>query len=91
MHFVCELCYENNEPTQYQCKCPEKRCCKSCIDKWVNSGKDHCPYCQTQMVGIPGPQKIIDHDYINITPHIYATSYNVLRITSGSAGLSYSN
>lgn len=38
MEFVCEICYNDNEPTQYMCVCPEKKCCKDCIDKWIKQG-----------------------------------------------------
>ena len=76
MDFVCEICYENGESTQYQCMCPEKRCCESCINKWVYSGKNHCPYCQTKLIGLYISQNV-NHIENNIENNsIYSFALN---------------
>ena len=100
MDFVCEICYENSEPTQYKCMCPEIKCCKDCIDKWIFAGNSKCPCCQTEIIGV-GNTKLQQqqqqygawlaggHNYDNL--RLFSTTYNILRISSGMAGLSYSN
>lgn len=92
MDFVCEICYENNEVTNYGCMCVEKKCCHICINKWISKGKTVCPYCQTPIIGIIELyDNIIDVPYINSPLNIYSLTYNFLRISSGMAGLAYSN
>lgn len=88
MEFSCEICYENSEPTQYKCKCPEIRCCKLCIDKWTQSNKTHCPFCQNELEGLLN--FVMENKETTDRLLVFAMSYNALHILNGFGGITYS-
>lgn len=87
----CPICYETIT-NLYVTSCSHKFC-ESCINKWKDTHAKTCPMCRTNIF-VDSNSKNDNYTYQptgTMDIHIFAMQYNILRIMSGTAGLSYSS
>jgi hypothetical protein len=92
----CPICFEEiNDLLITSC---QHKFCKNCIEEWLKIKCD-CPLCRTKLIS---SNRIIPHNVNSLNLNLYAPNpnfqvyipnihFNHLLISSGSAGLMYSN
>lgn len=97
MEYEC-ICCSQNYSNIFTTNCSH-HLCHDCIAILYKINKMDCPYCTTKITNYiikiedtTKPENIIEPINIKFNnTYVFARNYNILRISHGMAGISYSN